>query len=703
MKNPIPSATERAGRGQKLDEVLAYYKAFASELLTDIDLMEQDSEFLGRGGQILYAIDFSEIYAYCMRAPDSFFSMAPRGAWDDGLGRTSLVEVHESILQFILFQATNHLILLDPYGFELETYYNNLHQQVMRAEATRVARVLDRIEQEKARAAYRDFTKIAVEAQQSDGAVTEVKLSHAGELLDQALPIFQKATERVRPWDAMGRLISLRGGRRLQFLGESAGFDAKPDEEIVDHWLDLLEQQRPDRTAQNAVDAEAVGALISANRQLLKQQPPRLIRLVTRSPKMNAIMREDASLGVWQDAGGNALRAPKGFLTVFNENAQLELNSDPQRRLENLRRWKRSFERLAGNPTTGSDLTSDLTESEIIRRQVVLNTNGWRRYCSFQAVQFSLTQEQPSLEESLGEAPDIAGLHSLVGHLILNLRADLDRAHFAMKSLLSDEVLSRRYWARQITRERTSHILNERGEALTAPHLTFDDDARVLLYTPHGTPLPFSLFLMNRRLRAAMRDLATKPTQVLNLVLETKSGQEPTLIAEEVLTNSEWYLALAYAHSAIGAWEMTDSAIAGARQELESIGDASLRDYIQKETAYFTAKIVRHLEKPIQEASEALQKITEIAERLPTGGNEHTRAYMTRMRSEALKLQFTLIKKKVEEKSESEEEERHTLRQEGFNAMRQARETLKGLKQPGVDRCDLLKTLSIMRHNWGRW
>jgi hypothetical protein len=664
--------THIPARTQKLDEVLVYYKAFASELLDDIALLQADSKFVEKGGKIHYAIDFSEIYAYCVRAPDSFFANAPKGAWEDGVGRTSLVEIHESILQFILFNATDRLILLDPYSLELASYYRRLRSQVVKEETRRVARALGQMEKQRAREALSDLEKLAATRQDGD----QVTLARAGDLIDNALPFIQAEADRARPPDTLSRLVRLLDDKRLVLLSELTRFNTEPDEKITEQWSDVLNKHRRERVAQNALDAEAMGTLLSTNRQLLKENPPRLIRLVTRSPRMNAIMREERYLTPWADVGGNPLRTPRGFLTVFNENARLELHSEPQRQLQNLDRWRVSFERLAGRAPSADELAGNLTESEIIRRQVAIITTVWRRYCSFHAAQFSLSNAQPA--DVLADE-DIGALQNLIADVILKLRRDLDKAHTAMQTLLPGEVANKKNLARVIFASRPDQSLHR------AP---VESDARVLLFTPHGTPLPFSLFLNNRRLRTEMRDRANNATRVLTLLVDD-TRTDGRFHPGEDLSNSEWYLALAYANAAIGAWLMTESAIAAAKQELDVVANQAARDLIEKEIIYFEAKVVRHLEKPIQEMEEILSEIEQMADRQPRTGTEHDRAYGVRMRSEAFKLRFTLIKRQLEERPD----DIHLHREAGVRTIQHAQNILK-LARPGVDRCDLLNNMT---------
>ena len=79
--------------------------------------------------------------------------------------------------------------------------------------------------------------------------------------------------------------------------------------------------------------------------------------------------------------------------------------AEPRRQLQNLDRWKLSFERLAGRAPSADELAGNLTTQEIIRRQVALITGVWRRYCrSFHAAQFSLANTQPK-DNLIGEGP----------------------------------------------------------------------------------------------------------------------------------------------------------------------------------------------------------------------------------------------------------------------------------------------------------
>ena len=183
----------------------------------------------------------------------------------------------------------------------------------MKAETKRVARALGEIEKQRAREALVDLEKLATTRPDGD----QNALAQAGDLIDDALPFIQAEADRVRPPDTMSRLVRLLDEKRIVLLRESIGINVDPDEGIVEEWSEVLNKQRHDKVAQNALDAEAMGTVLSANRQLLKENPPRLIRLVTRSPRMNAIMQDEKYLSPWADVGGNPLRTPHWISNCF--------------------------------------------------------------------------------------------------------------------------------------------------------------------------------------------------------------------------------------------------------------------------------------------------------------------------------------------------------------------------------------------------
>ena len=95
------------------------------------------------------------------------------------------------------------------------------------------------------------------------------------------------------------------------------------------------------------------------------------------------------------------------------------------------------------------------------------------------------------------------------------------------------------------------------------------------------------------------------------------------------------------------------------------------------------------MEKPIEEIEDVLYDIEQVADRQPKTGLSQARACGVRMRSEALKLRFTLLKRQLEENPD----ELPLLKQEGVRAMQRAQNVLKGAP-PGVDKCDLLNNMS---------
>ena len=90
---------------QKLDAVLVYYKAFASELLNDISLLQSEIRISSTKAGKFNMRSISAKSTPIVLELDSFFANAPKGAWDDGIGRTSLVEIHGSILRVHTLQC----------------------------------------------------------------------------------------------------------------------------------------------------------------------------------------------------------------------------------------------------------------------------------------------------------------------------------------------------------------------------------------------------------------------------------------------------------------------------------------------------------------------------------------------------------------------------------------------------------------------
>jgi len=622
--------------------LLDYYRRFARDLLYDIALFEKDVEFQQSGGSIVYAVDFSEVYGYTQRAAESFFARRPESAFDANLGRATLLELHESILEFILFDAGKNVILLDPYAIELINYYKGLRSGLIENKVRRVARALEASRRARSTPEYMELESIAARVANNGGQLTTAEADRIGNLIEVIAPDIPALWGLDEETDVLERLTDLMSKDRFRFPDKFFGLPCDTNSEVADRWYYKLRKSRGERPDQNFVDAQAMGMLWHLNTRLLSRTQPTVVHLVSRSSAMVSIMQSEIDEGWWDTQGGNVIRHPRGFLTLLNEYADIDMHVPPSRRAASLQRWRRTFERLAGHGSTTVSGRRQLTEEEQVRRQLALITDVWRRYCSVKVAQYSLAHQHDTKEKvlsALAAIHDQAALQNAITDVLSDLQHALDRAHFAVSVLVSPYLTEAKRRQRDGPRRSFREFVQDRSQG---------SGSAVRLRTVHGSPLPFEIYVTNDRLLGEITEHADDPIRVLQ-VLVSETLRPKTGPGDGTPTDAEWYLSLAYANAAIGAWELTDRAVRVTLEELEGRDPEGRLALVMSEARYLEGKATRHLNKSLEDLEDCAIALQDVVDHLRESRfADSLPGYELRLVSEKIKILFFMVRKMFE-------------------------------------------------------
>jgi len=607
---------------------LGYYRKFAAEAVRDIDLFAGDEKFRGQGGTIHYAVDFSEIYSYANNAPGGFLAQLQIEHFGTDSSRTALLEIHESVLQFLLFEATSELILLEPYGENLVSYQSGLRAKVLRSRMARLGASLAGVRSAKTDPEYRKIVDLARRMQETDYKLTTQERGVVEKFVTRHSLALIELSRDNSDGDTLARLSRLVHARKLQLASDLFGEDFSEDEEVFNRARKYFNHRRPDSGPENITDASALALLMNMNRRLLRQQRKSKVILVSRSSTMSRFMRSDISH--WGAAGGNVVRHPQGFLMLLSESAEVDLKGSPDRRAAILRQWKSSLQRLA-NP----DARSDLTQSETMNRNMAVITEAWRRYCGLSASERAFQKEdqgQDPLRTALAILYNEGALKTAIAELIADVRSSLAQRNVYM-GVYIDKMIDK------ARRKLTERALPPDSSVDLVEEDAAEDSVR--LWSPDGVPLPFDVVIDDDRLRNELSNHASDPLSALQALgtegvmplLGSKLSERPNFY--------EWYLCLGYVVAAIGEWSFADECLGLAMDELRLDVTREGSVLAPAEALLVRAKAARYLSRSDQDLVDLRKLLLRIADDVERGTVAQAR-YSLRFVSEAIKIDFTL-------------------------------------------------------------
>lgn len=619
------------------DTALEYYRRFAVDAVRDIARFESDEEFRIRGGSVYFAIDFSEIFAYTRNSHQGFWGRY-QVRTDGPDGRAALAEIHESVMQFLLFEAADELVLLEPYGVDLLNYHNGLRAHFLRRGVQRLGAGLAGLQRARRDPDHAAIVALAqrIKAEERDLRTEERRVVAA--FIERNAPALMEMARLPAEGDALERFNAVVQSRKLKLVEQVFDEEFIPDEGVLDDAFQYLRKHRPEHGVENETDARALALIYSANARLLKREQPARLVLVTRSATMDAYVRHYAS--DWSRVGGNLIRHPRGFLTLLDAEARIDMNAQPSVRAAVLNRWRISFDRLA-NPATPRG--TNLTDEEIVGRSMAVITDAWRKYGKLRisniALKSSVLDEDP-LHYALSTLYDQGALKKAIYDQISDLRETLVRTNLFMSVYLDEAVEGAKL--RLSDFQRAGEGIGEGGAGVErSPSSSYS----IRIFSAEGVPMPFDIYVADSRLRSELEDRSDNPL----MVLEALGGEGMTASRDRNDSRTwlqEWYLCLAYAVAALGLWEFADECLLLAKDQASS-GDALTAGGWPKnaEVCYLRAKTTRYLarrqediDKARRELSTALDGMAEPSE------DDEEEAYRLRLLSEWIKLGFQNVR-----------------------------------------------------------
>ena len=307
-------------------------------LAADLDVIIEDLDHRLSGGEVRYAIDFSEIHAYC-EPDDSLRDMTIFHDSDESAARA----IQDAVLDALLDGRTKP-ILLAPHALELQGYIRRLQE-----------RSLDHLAQGALRA-VKEATTLLDSPEGGAMKALVVRLRAAPEELTEterraliayvekhapSLLLFVGPPPRS-PLQNIQDLIHRRAFDELAAVrrdGVSLTPDTlEPDAQTRERWEKALNAGRKgDRPGASRLDGHAMMLLEAAGRRLA-DTPTRLC-LVTRSRHMHQILAEERHDGIWQ--GPYLLRHPRSLITALS--GRKEEMPERRKRLQELRASLEAF------------------------------------------------------------------------------------------------------------------------------------------------------------------------------------------------------------------------------------------------------------------------------------------------------------------------------------------------------------------------
>lgn len=608
---------------------LSYYQKFASNNLRFLDDVSKDLEFESSGGTVVYSIDFSELYGYTMGAAETFFFEKGGDPFSDTIGRATLFELHEAILELVLFEQETQYLLLPPYIIELFNFIRRLNHNTVKSVASRTIQVAKSFDDLRNSDDYKTLLDLATSEKATEPnspenrQFREVFLRAVPDLVD-----LWRDTSRPKPLHKAKLFLQQSYTQISELLPDLS----KPDEGVVAHYYSRLNEIRRGRDNQNFLDAQAMGFIYAANSKLISSKRPSRLVLISRSNVLYDLACEDSSL--WSDIGGQPIRHPRSFLNQISNLGTITNRKDASSKASNIKWWKNTYSAISGQPTFEA---KNLTKTQIVARSLAVLIDVWKRFCSAQVSSRAIKNEDSTDDillkalHALNSTGSIRGLFDLI---IGDLHQELDKLHFEIPASLE-------------SRDELSFVVS-RGKSLELKASKSDEDdigQRVIVSGLHGTNLIYSIHIKSNKIRNLVSEKAANPYDALASLTDAARYSADT---DGDLFHVEWYLAMAYLFASISAWPAAKKSNDMARLNLSQLTATRLRERDAQitlfEISYLSSKCNRELGVGYDDLLATVNGLETAIDRIKnfrkiTGKNR----YLARARTEKIKCIFELI------------------------------------------------------------
>lgn len=244
-----------------LIEQLQYYQRFCRLVVNDINKIRADTVQKISGTEILYCLDFSEVYAYVNNSYQSFSISANFSGSPEIPPILDMEDMHNLVIEQMLFQSFDQLLFLRPYWNNFFNYFGFLKAKVTKLKGYRLAKAGLLASEFYNSSQFKEITQYAEKVKQG-GTLSEDEWD---KVIKLQYEVIEKLTRDEHEF-TLDRLINL-SKINVQTVDKFLNFSIIKNEEVYDRWRKKLAQVRPDVDMSNYDDAEAVALLYSANEQ----------------------------------------------------------------------------------------------------------------------------------------------------------------------------------------------------------------------------------------------------------------------------------------------------------------------------------------------------------------------------------------------------------------------------------------------------
>jgi len=619
---------------------LDFYRTFATNNLQFLRDVEDDLDFEGNGGNIIYALDFSEVYGYTMGAAETFFFEKGGDPFSEEIGRATLFELHEAILEQILFEQESDYLLLPPYIIELANFIRGLKHSTVQKVAKSTVEAARSIKDLKERSEYQHLLRLASEPDVMDAhSETNHDFRSTFQKAAPGLVEIWRATSAKQPIDKAREFLK----QPFMQIADLSPELTKPNEAIFQDWYSRLNKRRPQRENQNFLDAQAMGFLYNINLEFLRSKRQTKVVLISRSKVLYEIASQQ--FGDWQTVGGQPIRHPRSFLNQISSLGTISKRRSIAEKRRNINWWKNTYSAIADGERSNFQ-GSNLTISELTNRSLVVLIDVWKRFCSAQVSSRTIKTESDSedvLLRALHALSTTGSIQGIFDAIIFDLHKELDKIHFNIPTSIeaSDELDFFLKFGKSQQIDNKPLTQNDMGE-------------RLIVSSLHGTNLAYSIHIKSNKLRNLINEHRRAPFDALAALTEAAGSVSD---ADGDLFHAEWYLSMAYLYASISAWSAAARSVEMASQNLVEIPDKRQRDRDWQislfEVSYLKSRCSRELGTSIDDLRRTIETLEAAVlsfEKLKSFRGKGR--YLLRARTEKIKCLFELLK--ISSSSETE-------------------------------------------------
>lgn len=327
-----------------------------SKIAADINLLMHDLNLLRQGKNIIYAIDFSEIYAYAKpystRHEIRVFS-------DDNDQECSLIQARS--LAKLFLSSEIHTTILPPHILELNNWSTKEKNNIRNNIADLSSKASSEMQRLISRPTSIYISQIARELDngleldpQTEDMVINYFMSYAGTLMTLVTEAEENPFVKLRTAVSKESFIDYH-----KIISEEPEYD----EDVFIRWRKVLNRYKSNKNIfSTANDALAIAQIYHNN----KNSNNTIIRLVTRDTRIERLARNSSEKKLWASAWGNPIRNTRMF--GFLHATDMSSYSDVEERSSALMRAIQSFLKKINNKPDNFNINIADTNFETVKK-----------------------------------------------------------------------------------------------------------------------------------------------------------------------------------------------------------------------------------------------------------------------------------------------------------------------------------------------